>query len=88
MWINTCITATSFAIMLNGGLSTFFKASRGIRQGDTFFPPLFIIMMEVLNKLLVRARDLGGTRRDNKGSNSFFLLMMYYYFVSQRRDIC
>lgn len=53
-----CFTTSSFAVLLNGGLSSFFKASRGLRKGDTLSLLLFIIIMEVLNKLLLKAREL------------------------------
>lgn len=32
------ISTTSFAVMVNRGLSTFFKASRSLRQGDPLSP--------------------------------------------------
>lgn len=56
-WINACISNVSFATMMNGGLSEFFKTFRGLRQGDPLSPLLFIVVKEVLNKLLTRARE-------------------------------
>lgn len=44
--------------MVNGGSSSFLKASKGLRQGDSLFPLFFIINMETLNKLLLRAKEL------------------------------
>lgn len=37
-WIKSYITSTLFAVMVNGGLSSFFKASRDIREGNPFIP--------------------------------------------------
>lgn len=38
--------------------STFFKGSRGLRQEDQFSPLLFIVVMETLNGLMERAKEL------------------------------
>lgn len=45
-WMNACIT-TTFAVLINGDPSSFFQASRGLRQGDPL--SLFIAVMEGLN---------------------------------------
>lgn len=55
-WMKSCITTASFVLMVNGGLSSFFKASRVLRQSDPLSPLLFIIVMEVFSRLLERAR--------------------------------
>lgn len=60
-WMKACITATSFVVMGNGGPSSFFRAFRGLRQGDPLSLLLFIIVMEVLNGLLEEIRKLGRT---------------------------
>lgn len=41
-WINTCITITSFANMVDGGPSKFSMASSGLRQGAPLSHLLFI----------------------------------------------
>lgn len=57
-WINSCITITSFAVLMNGGRLSFFKVSRGLRHGDPLSLFLLIVVMEVLNNFLQRAREL------------------------------
>lgn len=44
--------------MVNGASSLFFKASRSLRQSDFLSFPLFIVVMEVQNKMLLRTRDM------------------------------
>lgn len=56
--MKSCVTTTSFVVLINGGPSTFFTASKGLRHGDPFSPLLFILVMESLNGLLRRATDL------------------------------
>lgn len=55
--MHSCITTTSFAKLVNGDSSSFFRASRGHRQGDPLSAQLFIIVMEDLNRLLERVRE-------------------------------
>ena len=44
--IITCITSTSYVIMLNGIPTPIFRAKRGLRQEDPLSPLLFVIGME------------------------------------------
>ena len=48
-----------FFVMMNETFKGLFHLSRGLRQGDPFFPLLFIIMEEVLMRLLRKFFDLG-----------------------------
>uniref|UniRef100_A0A2N9I8S1 Reverse transcriptase domain-containing protein n=1 Tax=Fagus sylvatica TaxID=28930 RepID=A0A2N9I8S1_FAGSY len=43
--------------MVNGSSCGFFESSRGLRQGDSLSPLLFVVVMEALNKLLMRAEE-------------------------------
>jgi len=51
-WIRVCITSPRFSISINGSLVGFFKGAKGLRQGDPLSPYLFVIAMEVFNKLM------------------------------------
>jgi hypothetical protein len=57
--IRTCISTVRFSIMVNGSPSGFFGSSRGIRQGDPLSPLLFLLIMEVLSRMLRRTKEAG-----------------------------
>nr|GEW19074.1 hypothetical protein [Tanacetum cinerariifolium] len=53
-WIMVCLNSTSFSICVNGESRGFFKAKRGLRQGDHVSPYLFTLVMEVFTLMLRR----------------------------------
>ena len=57
-WIMLCVTTASFSVQVNGELAGFFNSSRGLRQGCSLSPYLFVIVMDVLSKQLDRAAGL------------------------------
>lgn len=53
-WIMVCLKSASFSICVNGESHGFFKAKRGLRQGDPISPYLFTLVMEVLTLMIKR----------------------------------
>lgn len=58
-WITECISSPRFSIAINGELVGFFEGKKGLRQGDSISPYLFIMLMEVLSLLLNKAESDG-----------------------------
>ena len=51
-WIKACVTPVHFSVLVNGSLESFFGSSRGLRQGDPLSLLLFLLIIEVLSRLL------------------------------------
>ncbi|XP_024014231.1 uncharacterized protein LOC112088180 [Eutrema salsugineum] len=54
-WIRLCVTTASFSVQVNGELAGFFQSKRGLRQGCSLSPYLFVICMDVLSKMIDKA---------------------------------
>lgn len=54
LWIELCITSPSFSVQVNGDLAGYFQSSKGLRQGCSLSPYLFVLCMNVLSKKIDR----------------------------------
>lgn len=46
-WIKKCIEMVSFSVQINGELAGYFNSGKGLRQGCSLSPYLFIMCMQV-----------------------------------------
>ena len=54
-----CIQSTSFAVLIDGAPSAFFRPTRGIRQVCPLLTFIFLIVADALSRLVLKAKREG-----------------------------
>ena len=56
-WMKFCVSTIQFSVLVNGSLVGFFGSTQGLRPGDSLSPLLFMLVMEILSRLLKRIEE-------------------------------
>ncbi|XP_072090535.1 secreted RxLR effector protein 78-like [Arachis hypogaea] len=54
-WVMECVTTSSMSVLINGSPSKPFKMEQGLRQGDPLSPFLFVLVVDVLHRMIGEA---------------------------------
>ena len=91
-WISFYISIVRFSILVNGKASDCFSSLRGLRQGDSLSPLLFILVMETLSKLVIKGVEEGflGFLNGFHISNPYIegLLISHLFFADNTLIFC
>jgi hypothetical protein len=71
-WILNYINSPSFAFLINGSATSFFRGERGLRQGCPLSPLLFLLVVEGLNRL-IKDVVVGGRLKGIAVSPTFYI---------------
>ena len=79
-WVMSSITSVSFAVLINGVASPFFRSGRGLRQGCPLAPLLFLIVVEGLSRTILSAKVSGAYQGISFGNN---IILSHVLFVDE-----
>ena len=57
-----CLSTVSFSVFINGRPRGKFNGSKGLRQGDPLSPFLFTLIVDVLSRMIDKAKDCNELR--------------------------
>jgi hypothetical protein len=77
-WIESILKSGTFAALLNGTPGNVFHCRRGVRQGDSISPLLFVLAADLLQSIINKASHMGLLKLPIKvGYTTDFLVVQY-----------
>ena len=88
-WIKACVSFVCFSVLVNGSPEGFFGNSRGLKQGHPLSPLLFLLVMEVLSRLLKKTKECNLIRGFHVGAvNSVEVSISHLLFANDTILFC
>ena len=76
-WVMACISTPTYSLHLNGEDCDTFEGGRGLRQGDPLSPLLFVMVMEYLSRLFIKASKEKGFKTHPHCRNTNLMHLIY-----------
>jgi hypothetical protein len=76
-WIMGCISTVSFAVLINGSASPFFRPTRGLRQGCPLSSYLFLIVDEDLSRAIQEAKRTRSIQGVKMGGTEYHTHLLF-----------
>ena len=86
-WMKACVSTVCYSVIVNGSPTCFFDSTRGLRQGDPFSPLLFLVIMEVLSRML-RHTEEGGFIRGFQAGRTDGLCVSHLLYANDTIIFC
>ena len=86
-WMKACVSTVRYSIIVNGSPTGFFDSTRGLRQVDPLSPLLFLVIMEVLSRILRRTEE-GGFIRGFQASRTDGLCVSHLLYADDTIIFC
>jgi hypothetical protein len=86
-WMKACVSTVRYSVIVNGSPTGFFDSTRGLRQGDPLSPLLFLVIMEVLSRMLGCTEE-GGFIRGFQAGRTDGLCVSHLLYADDTIILC
>ena len=76
-WIMSCVSSVSYAVLINGKPTEFFKADQGLRQGRPLSPLIFLLVIKGLSRMINKSNSSGEIKGIKISSNLSITHLMF-----------